>query len=151
MPDWQEEILFQWVSQSYQFLPTFRKYIFIISFTFDYSFCNWDLGTVWITALPGTGCYTAANHFFYQLLRAKYDFSLMNVNIREIAPSSIFRIFTPDLITISSFISRLNVFFLMNIILLGIIQISFTYFLYFIYTLHFTIFYTNCSHHNIHK
>lgn len=37
----------EWV-KSYQFLPTFRKYIFIISFTFDYSFCNWDLGVVWI-------------------------------------------------------------------------------------------------------
>lgn len=63
MPDWQEEILFQWVSQSYQFLPTFRKYIFIISFTFDYSFCNWDLGAAWVTALPGTERYVTANHF----------------------------------------------------------------------------------------
>lgn len=33
----EREIVFQWVSQkSYQFLPTFKEYVFIISFTFDY-------------------------------------------------------------------------------------------------------------------
>lgn len=106
MPDWQEEILFQWVSQSYQFLPTFRKYIFIISFTFDYSFCNWDLGAVWIAALPGTGRYVTANQFFTNFC-ARIQF-LVDWRKHARNSSSIFWIFTLDsindtLFTISSF------------------------------------------------